>query len=100
MSNQKNFFLELSTIVSTLGLAIENEATALLDVTPMQGGTNDPDEEFLPVFAINFRSSPPSNIDPKKAESAFNGELVDLRRAIFLVKEQTSLHMLAKVHNA
>lgn len=81
------------------GFILAPDNTALIDTVPMQGQTNDPDEEWLPVLTLGIRSEQTNSSysEAKLAEDLGGGEFVNLRRALFLMDDPVNSRLLAKV---
>ncbi|KRY73472.1 AP-2 complex subunit sigma [Trichinella pseudospiralis] len=71
--------------------------TALLDVVPMQSTTNDTEEEWTPVFALNIQHA--SSVASKEdIAQALGGEFHDFRK-VFLGTDTRNAKLLTKMRN-
>ncbi|KRZ16487.1 AP-2 complex subunit sigma [Trichinella zimbabwensis] len=71
--------------------------TALLDVVPMQSTTNDIEEEWTPVFALNIQHAS-SVVSKEDLAQALGGEFHDFRK-VFLGTDTRNAKLLTKMRN-
>ncbi|KAL1228504.1 NAD-capped RNA hydrolase [Trichinella spiralis] len=87
----------LKKVLPEYKLNFDVKDTALLDVVPMQSTTNDIEEEWTPVFALNIKNA--SSVGTKKdLAQALGGEFHDFRK-VFLGTDTSNAKLLTKMRN-
>ncbi|KRX19350.1 UPF0586 protein C9orf41 -like protein [Trichinella nelsoni] len=87
----------LKKVLLEYKLNFDVKDTALLDVVPMQSTTNDIEEEWTPVFALNIKNA--SSVGTKKdLAQALGGEFHDFRK-VFLATDTSNAKLLTKMRN-
>ncbi|KRY50660.1 AP-2 complex subunit sigma [Trichinella britovi] len=84
----------LKKVLPEYKLNFDVKDTALLDVVPMQSTTNDIEEEWTPVFALNIKNA--SSVGTRKdLAQALGGEFHDFRK-VFLGTDTSNAKLLTK----
>ncbi|KAL1229080.1 NAD-capped RNA hydrolase [Trichinella pseudospiralis] len=87
----------LKKVLLEYKLNFDVKDTALLDVVPMQSTTNDTEEEWTPVFALNIQHA--SSVASKEdIAQALGGEFHDFRK-VFLGTDTRNAKLLTKMRN-